>query len=36
MSTVKVCALAVLASGPVRKFAIDGRNIAVVRIHDDV
>ena len=36
MSAVMVCALADIASGQVRKFAIDGRNIAVVRIDDAV
>jgi Fe-S cluster assembly ATP-binding protein len=36
MSAVKVCALADIASGQVRKFAVEGRNIAVVRIDDNV
>ena len=36
MSAIKVCALADIASGQVRKFAVDGHNIAVVRIDDDV
>ena len=36
MSAVKVCALADIASGQVRKFAVEGRSIAVVRINDAV
>lgn len=36
MSAVKVCALADIASGQVRKFAVEGRNIAVVRIDGNV
>jgi 3-phenylpropionate/trans-cinnamate dioxygenase ferredoxin subunit len=36
MSAVKVCALADIASGQVLKFAVEGRNIAVVRIDDAV
>ena len=32
----RVCALDDLASGEARRFAVEGRQVAVVRIHDDV
>ena len=36
MTTVRLCSLADLADGEARRFDVDGRRLAVVRLGDDV